>query len=96
MPKKTATDQAKEMAAKLAKEYIKKAAMQATASVVATVAPWVGIGCLVIIGILLIIFIVSTLSYITVYKICEDTPHMLSWAASWWYDLPDICATILK
>jgi hypothetical protein len=94
MPK--AGDQAKELATKLAKETVKKAVMQATASTAAVVAPYVGIGCLVILGIFLAIFIFSTLSYITLYKICEDTPRVLTWAASWWYSLPDFCAKILK
>jgi len=77
---------AKETAAKLAQEALKKAAVAATTAA----APWVGIGCLIIAGLFLIIFLFSVLAILSLYGLCNYAPHTTNWI-SWWNNMGDIC-----
>ena len=86
-----ASDVAKEVAIKAAKEVLQKAAIQAAAAV----APYVGIGCLIILGIILAIFLVSILAFLTLYGICDYAPRTMGWV-TWWYNMGDLCAIVLN
>lgn len=96
MPKPDAKDLAKEVAVKLAKEAVKKAAMQAAATAATAAAPWIGAGCLIVVGVIVLLVLFATLSFLTIYSICEHTPSVFAWLVTWWNDLPDICAIIIQ
>jgi hypothetical protein len=92
MPKApSASDLAKEIAIKLAKEVAKQAAKTAATAV----APWVGLGCLIIVGIIIAIFLFSAITIMTLYGLCDYAPHTVGWIL-WWNNMGDLCATIMK
>ena len=72
----------KDLAVEAAKMAIKQAARKALMSAAATVAPYVGAGCAIILGVFLIVVLACLLASISLYSICNYAPKSLS-VLSW-------------
>lgn len=74
--------EAKELAQDVAKFVAKQATQKALMSAGTAVAPYVGIGCLIILGIYLLISISVAVAIILIYNTCNYSPWLIKFASA--------------
>jgi len=74
--------QQKDLAVEAAKMAIKQAAQKALISAASAIAPYVGIGCLIVLGFFLIIIVGCIIFVVLLYTMCNYAPTTIKFA-SW-------------
>lgn len=72
----------KDVAVEAAKMYARQAAKKALLSAGAAIAPYVGIGCLIVLGLFLFVILVCLLFVMILYATCNYAPTIIK-VASW-------------
>jgi len=75
----------KDLAVEAAKMAVKQAAQKALMSAAGAIAPYVGVGCLIVLGVVLFVLAVCVVFVAMLYVTCNDAPNTIKavgWLAS--------------
>lgn len=70
----------KDMLVEAAKMAVKQAAQKALMSAAGAIAPYVGIGCLIVLGVILFVVAVCVIFVVMLYVTCNDAPNTIKFA----------------